>query len=88
MELRASKRKWSDLIADYAVRPPLPVPPAKTFKPKMNLPILDSYEFAKPGEEYWKHWPVDTSCVGKSRIDGHLLKELAIQTSYRDKETL
>ena len=60
----------------------------KEFKPKMGLPRLDNYKDFKPGPEFWSKWPQNNRSVGKSRIDGHKLKSMAIQTGFKDMVVL
>ena len=64
------------------------MPPPKIFKPKVGLPRLEHYGEESPGEEYWGHWPVNGKNVGKSRIDGDRLRDMAMETGYQDTLTL
>ena len=54
----------------------------------MGLPKLTDYLYFRPGWEYWKYWPNNPDTVGKSRIDGHKLKEMANQAGFPDKQQL
>ena len=56
------------------------VPPLKTFKPKYNLPVLNSYR-GSADERYWNYWPKvtwETSRGIKSCINPGKLKQMAI----------
>ena len=86
-ELIASRQQWGQILTRCSVSS-LPPAPKKEFKPKMGLPKLKSYKDCKPGPEYWSRWPKNSCRVGKSRIDGHKLKNLAVETGFKDKEIL
>ena len=66
----------------------LEVPPAKVFKPKMNLPVLKEYRNARPSKEYWECWPKNYNEVGTTKINGEKLKAMALSLGYSDCETL
>ena len=88
MDLIKSRHKWGELLDKYSLTHPLPVPPPKIFKPKMNLPKLATYRNMNPGSKYWSSWPYNGNKVGRSRIDGHKLKSMALEAGYKDKATL
>ena len=60
-----------------------PLPPAKIFKPKHNLPILENYRKPAP-QDFWTSFPSNHVQPSKSMVDPHLLKKLALETGFAD----
>ena len=80
---------WSDLIEKISWELAADLPLPKVFKPKMGLPKLMSYgPDLLPDAEYWSYWPTNYDRVGRSRIDGHRLKELALEVGFWDHDIL
>jgi hypothetical protein len=52
------------------------MPPAKKFKPKHDLPTLESYRDTAPAS-FWKEFPTNLTKVGKSLINAGKLIEMA-----------
>ena len=69
--------------------PPLDPPPAKTFKPKCDLPVLKSYHFGAP-DSYWEKFPMYRNIHGRSpyKLNADLLLKLAEQYNVTDIETV
>ena len=57
------------------------MPPAKKFKPDLNLPERDDYREPAP-KEFWTKYPENTKTSTKSLIDAHTLRRLAMETNY------
>ena len=60
-----------------------PLPPAKIFKPKHNLPILKNYRKPAPSE-FWNNFPTNLVQPSKSMVNPHLLKQMALETKFVD----
>ena len=88
MELLEAQAKWHGILSSRLRANPSLIPPPKLFKPKVGLPKLQTYGNYCPGEMYWKAWPTNNETVGRSRIDGHKLREMAVVAGYGDKQTL
>ena len=66
------------------------LPPLKTFKPKFNLPVLNNYR-KDPDGRYWAYWPKvswESSRNLKSKISPETLKQMAIDTGFKDIDLL
>ena len=83
-----SQGAWNDYLVKLSASLPLQVPSPKVFKPKMNLPILQNYSGYVSDMKYWEYWPKNIQTVGKSKIDGQRLKELALESNFKDLSTL
>ena len=59
--------------------PELPNP--KIFKPKYQLPVLDSY-YNNPGHLFWAKFPNNYSQPAKSLVDHVILRKLATETRF------
>ena len=59
------------------------IPPAKRFKSKHNLPILDDYNSEAP-DHFWDLFPKNLESSGSSMINGNKLKSLALECGYTD----
>ena len=62
-------------------------PPKKKFKPKVDLPTLETYH-KKPPECFWDKFPRSDKNVAISLIDPDRLYEMAMECDYPDKEHL
>ena len=82
-----SQGAWNDYLVKLSASLPLQVPSPKVFKPKMNLPILQNYSGYVSDMKYWEYWPKNIQTVGKSKIDGQRLKELALESNFKDLST-
>jgi hypothetical protein len=63
------------------------IPPAKKFKSKHNLPVLDSYRSNAP-DWYWDLFPNNKVGSSSSLIDGKKLEAMAIDNGYPDLDHL
>ena len=64
-----------------------PLPPAKQFKPKFNLPILDCYKSLAPSW-FWCLFPSNLLQPATSMVDADKLRAAAISTRFPDALTL
>ena len=79
--------RWLEIWREYA-RAPLPaLPPPKEFKPKFELPKLDSYSEPAP-EWYWEKFPSNLVQPATSLIDPEKLRLAAIASNFPDKTLL
>ena len=60
-----------------------PLPPAKIFKPKHNLPLLKNYRKPAPSE-FWDNFPTNLVQPSKSMVDPYLLRKLDLETKFVD----
>ena len=86
--LKKSCNGWFGLLQWGLELAPLQPPPPKRFKPKVGLTVLETYSGVTPDEEYWRCWPKNSQVVGKTRIRGYRLKEMALEASFSDTVTL
>lgn len=63
------------------------LPPAKVFKPKFNLPILEDYRSCAP-KGFWKLFPSNLTQPKKSLVDGSALRALAVEAGFHDTDLL
>ena len=67
---------------------PIPeLPPMKTFKPKYQLPVLNSYK-TKPNQSYWQNFPTNYKPLCLSLVNPIKLKAMALETGFQDISTL
>ena len=64
-----------------------PLPPAKVFKPKFNLPALNSYEGCAP-EGFWDIFPSNLNDSVHSLVNGYALRSLAEAWGFPDTALL
>ena len=70
-----SKEGWKGILQDIINQGRPQDPPRKIFKPKVDLPILDSYQEGA-GPEFWEKFPSNLKFPGKSMIDPDALERL------------
>ena len=61
-----------------------PLPPQKTFSPKHNLMVLDSYDGEAP-PLFWETFPKNHRTTPSSLINADLLRKLAFETGFPDR---
>ena len=71
--------RWKSLTG----RDLLPLPPLKTFSPKLDLPTLENYSVPAP-DWYWKAFPSNLVPTGTKSVNGHILKSMAIEHGFKD----
>ena len=86
--LRENQRRWINTLRVPWSAEPLKILPPKIFVSKVGLPRLSRYGQHDPGEAYWSRWPTNHLDVGKSRIDGDKVQDMAIETGFRDEVIL
>ena len=60
-----------------------PLPPAKKFCPKFNLPVLSSYS-GSGSSDFWEIFPVNHNESVRSMVNGYALKSLAVSCGFQD----
>lgn len=86
-QFHSKLQNWMNRLAWAVMQPDPPVPPAKIFKPKHQLPVLADYT-ADPGPTFWEKFPSNLTRVGKSTICADKLRNLAWTVGYNQTELL
>ena len=68
---------WRERLARSMARALAPLPEKKVFKPKNNLPILDSYKGGAPAT-FWENFPSNFVQPAPPSINAEVLKALAL----------
>ncbi len=69
---------WRLLATQAAEIPDWPLPPAKVFKPKFQLPLVEDYK-SDPPAEFWEVFPDRKPGAGHSLVSEHKLWEAAAE---------
>ena len=75
--------RWTNTVAS----PLLPLPEKKVFKPKNNLPALNSYKGSAP-DSFWDIFPSNYVQPAPPSINAVKLERLAIECGFKDKGLL
>ena len=63
------------------------LPPAKIFKPKYHLPVLEDYRKPAP-TDFWSKFPINLVQPSQSLVNPHLLKKMALETGFDNHDVL
>ena len=66
--VKENRELWARRIWHFQISQLDPLPARKIFRPKFNLPVLDSYREHAPAW-YWSNFPSNLVYPGKSMVD-------------------
>ena len=88
LEVREAAKRWRLIWENSMTLETLsPLPAAKVFTPKYDIPILSSYNSPAPSW-FWSIFPSNLVQPAISLIDAEKLKVLALNTRFADRLTL